>query len=70
MPEEGIWEGKSMNGNMIPFYNNWSFLRTDLHATMGELERQKTRFVPVELPHDWLIYDAKNLYRNGCGWYR
>ena len=59
-----------MNGNMIPFYNNWSFLRTDLHATMGELERQKTRFVPVELPHDWLIYDAKNLYRNGCGWYR
>ncbi len=59
-----------MNGNVIPFYNNWSFLRTDLHATMGELERQKTRFSPVELPHDWLIYDAKNLYRDGCGWYR
>lgn len=59
-----------MNGNLTPFYNNWSFLRTDLHATMGELERQKTRFSPVELPHDWLIYDAKNLYRDGCGWYR
>lgn len=59
-----------MNGNLIPFYNNWSFLRTDLHATMGELERQKTRFSPVELPHDWLIYDAKNLYKDGCGWYR
>ena len=58
-----------MNGNVIPFYNNWRFLRTDLHATMGELERQKTRFSPVELPHDWLIYDAKNLYRDGCGWY-
>lgn len=59
-----------MNGNLIPFYENWTFLRTELNATMGELERQKTRFVPVELPHDWLIYDAKNLYRNGCGWYR
>lgn len=59
-----------MNTNRIPFYNNWSFLRTDLNVTMGELEIQKTRFEPVELPHDWLIYDAKNLYRDGCGWYR
>lgn len=59
-----------MNANMIPFYNNWTFLRTDLHVTMGEIENQKTRFVPVELPHDWLIYDAKNLYQDGCGWYR
>lgn len=59
-----------MKGNVIPFHENWTFLRTELNATMGELERQKTRFAPVELPHDWLIYDAKNLYRNGCGWYR
>lgn len=59
-----------MNLNMIPFYNNWTFLRTDLHVTMSEIENQKTRFVPVELPHDWLIYDAKNLYQDGCGWYR
>lgn len=60
-----------MNGNLLlPFYNNWTFLRTELNTTMGELERQKTRFVPVELPHDWLIYDTKNLYRDGCGWYR
>ncbi len=59
-----------MNTSRIPFYNNWTFLRTDLHVTMGEIENQKTRFVPVELPHDWLIYDAKNLYQDGCGWYR
>lgn len=59
-----------MVGFKIPFYNNWTFLRTDLNATMGELERQKTRFAPVEIPHDWLIYDAKNLYQDGCGWYR
>lgn len=59
-----------MNGKLVPFYDNWTFLRTELSATMGELERQKTRFTPVELPHDWLIYDAENLYRDGCGWYR
>lgn len=59
-----------MNANYIPFSANWTFLRTHLKATMGELEMQKTRFAPVELPHDWLIYDAEDLYMNGTGWYR
>lgn len=27
-------------------------------------------FAPVDIPHDWLIYDAKNLYKDGDGWYR
>jgi len=25
---------------------------------------------PVDLPHDWLIYDTNNLYADGQGWYR
>jgi beta-galactosidase len=27
-------------------------------------------FVPVEIPHDWLIADTKNLYQSGVGYYR
>jgi beta-galactosidase len=27
-------------------------------------------FRPVELPHDWLIYDTHNLYKSGTGRYR
>ena len=27
-------------------------------------------FVPVEIPHDWLIADTKNLYQSGVGLYR
>lgn len=27
-------------------------------------------FVPVELPHDWLISDTNNLYGSGTGWYK
>ena len=27
-------------------------------------------FALVDVPHDWLIYDAKNLYKDGDGWYR
>ena len=30
----------------------------------------KVSFQKVDLPHDWLIADAKNLYRDGCGFYR
>jgi beta-galactosidase len=32
---------------------------------LGEPEN----FAPVELPHDWLIADARNLYSSGVGWY-
>ena len=27
-------------------------------------------FSPVEIPHDWMIYDAENLYENSVGFYR
>ncbi|MBN1776535.1 MAG: DUF4982 domain-containing protein [Clostridiales bacterium] len=27
-------------------------------------------FVPVEIPHDWLIADTRNLYQSGAGYYR
>jgi beta-galactosidase len=27
-------------------------------------------FVPVEIPHDWLIADTQNLYQSGVGFYR
>ncbi len=52
------------------FCEGWSFLRTELTATMAEAESRRVSFKPVELPHDWLIYDAQNLYQDGCGWYR
>lgn len=59
-----------MDGNLQAFSAGWGFLRTELTATMAEAESAKARFAPVELPHDWLIYDTENLYRDGCGWYR
>lgn len=59
-----------MDGNLQVFSDGWGFLRTELTATLAEAESAKTRFSPVELPHDWLIYNAKKLYEDGCGWYR
>ncbi|MCH5341855.1 MAG: DUF4982 domain-containing protein [Acetatifactor sp.] len=59
-----------MNQYLSPFYDTWSFLRTELDTTLADIQGRKEDFAPVELPHDWLIYNAKDLYQNGYGWYR
>lgn len=59
-----------MKTKRIPFYQNWQFLRTELDVTPEEVMQRSAEFRQVELPHDWLIYDTGNLYRDGCGWYR
>lgn len=43
---------------MRPLNDGWRFAK-------GE----PANFVPVELPHDWLIRDTGNLYETGTGWY-
>lgn len=52
-----------------PFIDGWKFYRTELSASLEEVRAAESCFQPVEIPHDWLIYDVKNLYRDGCGWY-
>lgn len=44
---------------MICFNDGWLFAK-------GEPEN----FMPVSLPHDWLIGDTKNLYQSAVGWYK
>ncbi|MDR1687949.1 MAG: DUF4982 domain-containing protein [Clostridiales bacterium] len=33
-------------------------------------KNEPKNFADVSLPHDWLIYDTKNLYETAVGWYR
>lgn len=56
--------------NMELWTDGWSFLKTPLNTTWDEMMARKKEFQPVELPHDWLIYDAENLYEDSFGWYR
>ncbi len=51
------------------FTKGWKFLKTGLKVTLREALADLERFQPVELPHDWLIYDTENLYEDSCGWY-
>lgn len=43
--------------------DGWSF------ALKSENGNDRT-FAPVEVPHDWLIYDTNNLYKSGIGVYK
>lgn len=37
---------------------------------LSDPDQEPEHFSPVDIPHDWLIYDAKNLYKDGDGRYR
>lgn len=47
------------------FNDGWQFAKTALTGRQPE-----TGWQPVEIPHDWLIWDTENLYQDGIGWYK
>ncbi len=60
----------------ILFNDSWRFLKTDADFSLEEAEKAASgffdldkEFKPVEIPHDWLIWDTQNLYETGTGWY-
>ena len=48
------------------FCDNWEFAETSLFTEYEDASGWKR----VDIPHDWLIYDVKALYRDSTGWYR
>lgn len=51
------------------FNDGWEFLKTAVGTEIESITADDI-FQPVDLPHDWLIYNTKDLYENGTGWYR
>lgn len=43
---------------MISLNDGWMFSKNNI------------QYYPVEIPHDWLIYNVKNLYESGMGYYK
>ena len=52
--------------NKILFNDGWEFAKSSLDVTDSSV----LDFMPVDLPHDWLIYNTLNLYEGSIGWYR
>lgn len=50
----------------ILFNNGWKFAKTVLDVT----DDKGLIYEPVDIPHDWLIYDTQNLYEDSIGWYK
>ncbi len=51
--------------------DNWLFCEKPLGTPEKEvLGNSNTDLQPVDLPHDWLIYDTEDLYKDGEGWYQ
>lgn len=50
------------------FNSGWEFALTDNGSSLTNTG--KLSYAPVDIPHDWLIYDTEELYRSGDGWYR
>ncbi|RIX52652.1 DUF4982 domain-containing protein [Paenibacillus nanensis] len=48
------------------FNDGWEFAKSGLDAE----DCAGLSFKPVDLPHDWLIYQTSALYENSIGWYR
>ena len=52
----------------ILFNDGWEFTLLDNGSVIADTENAE--YKPVDIPHDWLIYDTNELYKAGDGWYR
>lgn len=52
------------------FNDGWRFSKQPVGTTWEEIPDKEQAFAPVDLPHDWLIYNTADLYENSVGWYR
>ena len=48
--------------------DGWEFAEVPLDTSYSDVPEDLWH--PVRLPHDFLITDAKALYRDATGWYR
>ncbi|MDE7302586.1 MAG: DUF4982 domain-containing protein [Oscillospiraceae bacterium] len=54
------------------FNNGWEFKKTDVDLPFGQVRGQVggDGWTRVDIPHDWLIHQTKDLYETSAGWYR
>ena len=50
--------------------DKWKFHKTATDVEWENRESWEQEMEPVDLPHDWLIYNTQDLYENSIGWYR
>lgn len=51
------------------FNDGWRFRRYDINTPVEQYIIPEAITAPVDVPHDWMIYDSCNLYDTGIGCY-
>ena len=51
------------------FNDGWSFKKTDVNCGYG-CAMSEEGWARVDIPHDWLIWQTKDLYQTSMGWYK
>lgn len=46
----------------------WEFCEQELASENHQIPRDRV-WEKIDIPHDWMIYDVHNLYRDSIGWY-
>lgn len=54
----------------ILFNDNWKFTKKKGVSDLAHIQENYVEWTDVELPHDWLIYDVRNLYDKCDAWYK
>ncbi len=54
----------------ILFNDGWEFIKQKSHRGLEEINDANIHWKAVDIPHDWLIYNTKDLYETSEGWYR
>jgi len=49
--------------------NGWSFVELPVEAD-SYIFPATADWKPVDIPHDWMIYNTNDLYRDSIGWYK
>lgn len=52
------------------FNNGWQFTKQPILSTYDYIKEEPVSWSEVEIPHDWLIYNTKDLYESSMGWYK
>lgn len=54
----------------VLFNDNWRFTKRELGTDPGSMGEKDIPWTPVDIPHDFLIYNTNDLYEACEGWYK
>ena len=52
------------------FNADWKFVKTPFGTKPEQLTEYQEKYKPVDVPHDFLIWDTLNLYETSTGFYK